>query len=182
MEKSQLKDFERDLKKCVRGDILCDDMTLGIYATDASIYQIKPVAVVIPKDDADVCAAVRTAAEYKVSILPRGAGTSLNGQCVGSAMVIDFTKYMNRIVELNVEDRWVTVQPGVVLDELNDELAEHGLVFAPDPATSNRATIGGMLASSTFTIISSVSLLPSLSYAITFNVCLPNENSSHIQT
>ena len=120
-------------------------MTLGLYATDASIHQITPVAVIQPCDQADLCAAVQTASQYGVSILPRGAGTSLNGQAVGSSMVIDFSRYMNKIIELNVDQRWVKVQPGVVLDELNAALAGHGLVFAPDPATSNRATIGGMI-------------------------------------
>ena len=92
-----------------------------------------------------MCAAVKTAAEYNVSILPRGGGTSLGGQAVGASMVIDFSKYMNNILELNIQERWVRVQPGIVLDELNAALAEHGLLFAPDPATSSRATIGGMM-------------------------------------
>jgi FAD/FMN-containing dehydrogenase/Fe-S oxidoreductase len=100
---------------------------------------------VVPRDEADVLAAVETAGKYKVNILPRGSGTSLGGQCVASAMVIDFRKYMNKTLELNVQERWVRVQPGVVLDELNAALAEHGLFFAPDPATSSRATIGGMM-------------------------------------
>lgn len=144
-EQIQLKDFERELRQRVKGDVYFDDVSRGIYATDASIYQIMPVAVVLPKDEADVCAAVQTAAEFNVSILPRGGGTSLNGQAAGASMVIDFTKYMNNIIELNAEQRWVRVQPGTVLDELNAELTSHGLHFAPDPATSNRATIGGMI-------------------------------------
>ena len=145
MEKARLKDFERELRSRVTGDVYFDNMTRGIYSTDASMYQITPVAVVLPKDEADACAAVRTAAEYNVSILPRGGGTTLDGQCVNNSMVIDFTKYMNQILELNVQQRWVRVQPGIVLDVLNAELARHGLIFAPDPATSNRCTIGGMM-------------------------------------
>jgi FAD/FMN-containing dehydrogenase/Fe-S oxidoreductase len=145
MEGTKLKDLERELSNCIKGDVSLDDVTRGVYATDASIYQITPVAVVLPRDEADVRAAVKTAAEYNVNILPRGAGTSLGGQAVGPSMVIDFSKYMNKILELNVEDRWVRVQPGIVLDELNAELARHGFVFAPDPATSSRATIGGMM-------------------------------------
>ncbi len=145
IEQERQKDFERELNKRVKGDVSFDEMTLGLYSTDASIYQIKPTALVVPRDEADVLAAVEIANKYKVNILPRGAGTSLSGQCVASAMVIDFRRYMNRILEFNIAERWVWVQPGVVLDELNSVLAEHGLFFAPDPATSNRATIGGML-------------------------------------
>ena len=144
-EESRLRAFKRQLTQRVRGDVSFDEVDLGIYATDASIYQIKPVAVVLPRDEEDVVAAVRTAAEHKVPILPRGGGTSLGGQAVAPAMILDFTKYMNAILELNVERRWVRVQPGIVLDELNAALAGHGLHFAPDPATSSRATIGGII-------------------------------------
>jgi len=145
VEKARLEEFERTLRGCARGDVSFDEVTRGIYATDASIYQITPVAVVLPRDETDLRAAVKTAAEYNVTIVPRGGGTSLGGQAVGHSMVVDFSKYMNSILELNVEDRWVRVQPGIVLDELNAELAKHGLLFAPDPATSSRATIGGMM-------------------------------------
>ena len=145
MEDGKLKNFERDLRSRVKGDVYFDKMTRGIYSTDASMYQITPVAVVLPKDEADACIAVKTAAEHNISILPRGGGTTLDGQCVNHSMVIDFTKYMNQILELNVQQRWVRVQPGIVLDVLNAELAKHGLMFAPDPATSNRCTIGGMM-------------------------------------
>ena len=145
MESSKLKDFESELRSSIKGDVSFDEVTLGIYATDASIYQITPIAVVLPCDEADVITAVRIAAEYKVSILPRGGGTSLNGQCVGASIVIDFTKYMNKILEVNTDQRWVRVQPGLILDVLNSNLAQHQLHFAPDPATSSRATIGGMM-------------------------------------
>jgi FAD/FMN-containing dehydrogenase len=144
-EQAKLNDFERELRDRIKGEVYFDQMTLGLYSTDAGIYQIQPTAVVVPRDEADVLAAVETAGKYKVNILPRGSGTSLGGQCVASAMVIDFRKYMNKTLELNVQERWVRVQPGVVLDELNAALAEHGLFFAPDPATSSRATIGGMM-------------------------------------
>ena len=144
-EQTKLADFERDLRDGIKGEVSFDPVTLGLYATDASIYQIMPVALVVPRDQADVCAAVQIAAQYGVSILPRGSGTTLDGQAVGRAMVIDFTKYMDRILELNVVQRWVRVQPGIVLDALNAALAPHGLHFAPDPATSSRATIGGMI-------------------------------------
>jgi len=142
---SRLKSFERRLKGSLRGEVSFDEVTLGVYATDASIYQIKPVCLVLPRDEADVVAAMRAAADHGVSILPRGAGTSLGGQAVGGSMVLDFTKYMNRVLELDVAGRRARVQPGLVLDHLNAALAPHGLQFAPDPATSSRATIGGMM-------------------------------------
>ncbi len=145
MEKTTLENFESELRKHIKGDVSFDELTLSVYSTDASIYQITPVALVLPRDEADVRSAVRIAAQYQISILPRGGGTSLGGQATGTSLVIDFTKYMNNILELNVEERWVRVQPGIVLDELNADLASHGLHFAPDPATGNRAAIGGMM-------------------------------------
>ena len=145
MTESKLQTLEQELRQHVRGDVSFDDVTRGIYATDASVYQITPVAVVLPRDEQDVRAVVETAARHGASILPRGGGTSLGGQAVGPSIVIDFSKYMNKVLELNTEERWVRVQPGIVLDELNAALAPHGLHFAPDPATSSRATVGGMM-------------------------------------
>ena len=133
------------LSSVIKGDVLIDSYSLGMYATDASVYQITPKLVVLPKDQADVQAAVGWAAKNKISILPRGGGTSLAGQTVGAAMVLDFSKYMNQLLELNLEEKWVRVQPGLVCDELNHLLKEHGLQFAPDPATSSRANVGGMV-------------------------------------
>jgi FAD/FMN-containing dehydrogenase len=145
VEKAKLEEFERALRGVVKGDVSFDEVTRGIYATDASFYQITPVAVVRPRDEADVRAAVKTAAEFDVTIVPRGGGTSLGGQAVGHSMIVDFSKYMNNVLQVNTDERWARVEPGVVLDELNAELAQHGLQFAPDPATGNRATIGGMM-------------------------------------
>ncbi len=147
MSKSQSPDaaFERDLRRRVRGEVLFDEVSRGIYATDASNYQIFPVAVVVPRDQADARAAVQVAAEHRVSILPRGGGTSLAGQTVGSSMVLDFSKYMNAILELDIDNRRARVQPGLVRDQLNAAVAEHGLHFAPDPATASRANVGGMI-------------------------------------
>ncbi|MEM7586200.1 MAG: FAD-linked oxidase C-terminal domain-containing protein [Acidobacteriota bacterium] len=139
------KDFERELREQVRGDVLFDEASRGIYATDASNYMIQPIAVVVPRDEADVVAAVRIAVEHRVPILPRGGGTSLAGQTVGAALVIDFSKSMNRILALDVDARRVRVQPGLVRDELNAAVAPHGLHFAPDPATASRANVGGMI-------------------------------------
>ncbi len=145
MSQTDFDKFENELRRKIKGDVAFDDVTLGIYATDAGIYQIRPVAVVLPRDEEDVKNAVVSAAKYRVNILPRGSGTSLGGQAVGYAMILDFTKYMNRILELNLAKRWVRVQPGIILDVLNAELAKYDLQFAPDPATSSRATIGGMI-------------------------------------
>lgn len=133
------------LKQSITGEVLDDEYSLGMYATDASIYQIKPIVVILPKDEGDVKKAVEIARNHKVKILPRGGGTSLAGQTVGDAVVLDFSKYMNGILELNTAEKWVRVQPGLVRDELNEELAKYQLHFAPDPATSSRANIGGMV-------------------------------------
>ena len=99
--------FINDLKLNLQGEVLTDDLSLGVYATDASVYQIKPIVIVLPKDEADVIAAVKIAHDHKVSILPRGAGTSLAGQTVGHSMILDFSKYLNQIIEINAEERWV---------------------------------------------------------------------------
>ncbi|MEK6782330.1 MAG: FAD-linked oxidase C-terminal domain-containing protein [Bacteroidota bacterium] len=137
--------FIHELEKSIKGEVLTDDYSLGMYSTDASFYQIRPLAVVLPLDETDVRKAVEIARGHKLKILPRGGGTSLAGQTVGEALVIDFSKYMNKILEVNVLERWVRVQPGLVRDELNEEMAKHNLHFAPDPATSSRANVGGMV-------------------------------------
>jgi FAD/FMN-containing dehydrogenase/Fe-S oxidoreductase len=131
--------------KNIKGDVLSDEYSLGMYSTDASFYQIRPLVVVLPLDEADVKTVVEIASTHKLKILPRGAGTSLAGQTVGEAIVIDFSKYMNKILEFNEKERWVRVQPGMVRDELNVEMEKYGLHFAPDPATSSRANVGGMV-------------------------------------
>ena len=129
----------------MRGEVYDDALRRGLYATDASPYQIDPVAVVVPRDEADVRAALEVARERRVPVLPRGGGTSLAGQTVGEAIQIDFTKYLDKVIEVNADERWARVQPGIVLDQLNAALAPTGLRFAPDVAPSNRATIGGMI-------------------------------------
>ena len=138
--------FLTALRTEIRGDILTDYLSKGLYATDASIYQVQPVAVVCPRDEADVLAAMRLAAAHGLPVIPRGGGTSLAGQTIGEALILDFTKYCNRIIELNATEGYATVQPGVVRDQLNRAAAPHGLHFAPDPATTSRAAVGGMIA------------------------------------
>jgi len=137
----------KELREAISGEVLADETRRGIYATDASIYQQMPLAVAVPKSRDDVRAIVRIARERGVPVLARGGGTSLAGQTTGSgAIVVDFTKYLNRILEVNARERWVRVEPGVVRDNLNEALKSHGLLFAPETSTSNRAAVGGMFA------------------------------------
>ncbi|MCZ6632202.1 MAG: FAD-binding protein [bacterium] len=133
------------LEQAVKGEVRFDHTSRILYSTDASMYQIKPLGVVLPKDREDVLAVVQLANEFDISLIPRGGGTGLAGQTVGKGIVLDMSKYMNRILELNAQAGWVRVEPGVVLDELNAFLKPHNLQFAPDVATSSRATVGGMI-------------------------------------
>ena len=142
---NDMNDVSRDLTKRLAGEVRFDDMTRVLYSTDASIYEIEPLGVVFPRTTDDVLATVEICASHGVPILPRGAGTSLCGQAVGRAVVLDMSKYLNRVLEVNPEERWARIQPGVVLDELNAQLRPHGLWFAPDVSPSNRATVGGMI-------------------------------------
>ena len=135
----------RHLRKHTGGEVRFDDTTRHLYATDASHYQIRPLGVAIPKSLDDLTVAVQIAADLGVPITARGGGTSLSGQSIGPGLVIDCSKYLNRIGEVDVSGRTVRVQPGVVLDHLNAELARFGLAFGPDVATASRATLGGMI-------------------------------------
>ncbi|MFI6575044.1 FAD-binding and (Fe-S)-binding domain-containing protein [Nocardiopsis sp. NPDC050513] len=144
-ERGARKELEHALGKVVGGEIRFDAYTRHMFATDASMYQITPVGVVFPRDADDVVAVVETAREHGVPVLPRGAGTSHCGQTVGKAVVLDFSRHMNKVVELRPEEGYARVQPGLVQDELNQAAAPHGLFFAPDTSTSNRATLGGMI-------------------------------------
>ena len=142
---SDTREMVHDLDRLVSGEVRFDKMSRILYSTDASIYQIEPVGVVLPRNAEDVIAVVETADKYGVSVLPRGGGTSLGGQTVGHSIVMDFSKYMNSVVELNWEEKWVRTQPGIVLDVLNHQIRDSGLLFAPDPSTSNRGNVGGAL-------------------------------------
>src|ERR1700693_5653441 len=130
--------LESDLKKRVQGEVRFDTYSRILYSTDASIFQIEPIGVVIPRDRDDVIAAMEVTRRHQVPVLPRGGGTSLAGQSVGKAVLIDFSKYMNRVLDVNVEEKRVRLQPGVVLEDLNRQLRPHGLFFPPDPATATR--------------------------------------------
>ncbi len=140
------KGLEKDLKRIVRGDVLCDDVSRALYSTAACIFRIMPAGVVVPRDRQDVVRVVRYAAERGVPVTPRGGGTGLGGQTLGEGIIIDFSKYMNRILETDQVQQWVRVQPGVVLGDLNRHLRRFGLWFPPDPSSGDQATIGGMIA------------------------------------
>ncbi len=139
------REIEAELKKRVEGDIYFDRYSRLLYSTDASIYQIEPIGVVVPRHKGDVQAVVELANKFSVPVLPRGGGTLLAGQTVGHALVLDFSKYMQNVLEVNQEELWCRVQPGLVQDELNAYVRSMGLQFGPDTSTSNRATIGGMI-------------------------------------
>ena len=139
-----ISSLARRLKQEVQGDVLFDDFSRGRYSTDASIYQLMPIGVVIPKSDDDVEAAIKIAKEQGVPVLPRGSGTSQNGQAIGEALLIDTTRHLNQIVGFDKENQTACVQPGLVLDHLNRHLKPHGLFYPVDVSTANRATLGGM--------------------------------------
>jgi len=129
----------------LEGELLFDPLSKILYLTDASAYRETPLAVAFPKSISDLKILIGFAKEQKTSLIPRGAGTSLAGQVVGSGIVVDMSKYMNRILEVNAEEKWVRVEPGVVLAELNIFLKPYGLQFGPETSTANRCTMGGML-------------------------------------
>jgi len=137
--------LERALKQKIQGEVRFDAKSRLLYSTDASLYQILPVGVVVPKDAEDVASATRLAAEHGVPVLPRGGGTALAGQTVGPALVLDFGKYMNRVLEIDPDRRTARVQPGLRLDRLNRIAAPYGLHFGPDPATIRQCCLGGMI-------------------------------------
>jgi len=134
-----------DFKKIFEGEFYPDYTHRTIYAVDASPYQEKPVAVAIPKNNEDIKKLIRFAHDNHVSLIPRAAGTSLAGQVVGKGIVVDISKNFSKIIEVNKEEHWVRIQPGVVLDELNMFVENYGLFFGPETSTSNRCMMGGML-------------------------------------
>jgi FAD/FMN-containing dehydrogenase len=123
-------ELEEELKAVVRGEVRFDRGSRAMYATDGSNYRQIPIGLVVPRDADDVVAAVAAARKYGAPVLPRGAGTSLAGQCCNVAVVLDFTKYMNQVIEINPEQKYARVQPGIVLDALQNQLKGHQLIFA----------------------------------------------------
>ena len=134
------------LESAIEGEVRFDRVSRALYSTDASVYQIEPIGVVIAKTRADVIHTVRTCHALRCPLTVRGGGTSQAGQAIGPGIQLDTSKYFNRLLELNVAEGWARVEPGIVLAELNAALRPHGLKFAPDISTANRATLGGMMA------------------------------------
>ena len=137
--------IEQALQKAVRGEVRFDAGSRALYATDASNYRQVPIGLVVPRDAEDVAAALAVCRQYGAPVLPRGAGTSLAGQCCNVAVVFDFSKYMNRILDVDPARRTARVEPGVVLDTLRNRAEQHRLTFGPDPSTHSRCTLGGMI-------------------------------------
>jgi FAD/FMN-containing dehydrogenase/Fe-S oxidoreductase len=140
-----VNDLEQELCRSVEGGVRFDTYTRLLYSTDASMYQMEPIGVVVPRHADDVRTTIEIANRHGAPLLPRGGGTSLTGQTVNRALVLDFTPHMAGVLEVNQDELWARVQPGLVQDELNHHVRPLGLLFGPDTSTSNRATIGGML-------------------------------------
>ena len=138
--------LRRALEAQVTGEVRFDEVSRALYSTDASIYQLTPVGVVVPRTREDIIAIVRTCSRFHCPITMRGGGTSQAGQAIGRGVIVDTSKYLNRLIEVRADERWARVEPGIVLDELNAALRPHGLRFAPDVSTASRATVGGMMA------------------------------------
>lgn len=140
-----VKERFQSLSEVIDGDLFLDELHKTIYATDASVYRSKPLGVVYPKNKEDIQKVVQFASQHKIALIPRTAGTSLAGQCVGEGLVVDVSRHLTRIFEMDTSTKTVTVAPGVIRDELNMHLEEYGLFFGPNTSTSNRCMIGGMV-------------------------------------
>ena len=138
------QELMHDLRAAIP-DVRFDRMSRLLYSTDASIYQMMPIGVAFPRNSDDVRAAVEIAARHNIPLLPRGSGSSLAGQAVGHALILDFTRYMNQVLEIDPAAKTVRAQPGITLGRLNQSLQAHGLMYGPDPASADRATVGGMM-------------------------------------
>ncbi len=139
------KEIQKNLNNKISGEIRSDEKTRMIYSTDASIYQIVPQAVAFPKSDEDLQIIMEYAFANNIPITPRGGGTSLAGATVGSGIIVDFSMFMNKVLNYNPDENWVEVQPGIILDELNKYMSADNKIFGPDPSTSNRGNIGGAI-------------------------------------
>lgn len=138
--------LEQDLKTSIAGEVHFDKIHRQVYSVDASIYEVEPIGIVLPKSRQDVIKAIEIANQYKVPVIARGAATGITGGCLGKALIIDHSKYLNRILHVDYENEYAICEPGVVQDRLNEALSAKGYRLGPDTSTGNRATIGGMLA------------------------------------
>ncbi|MBS0656540.1 MAG: FAD-binding oxidoreductase, partial [Verrucomicrobia bacterium] len=134
-----------ELRKSLTCEVRDDQVSKQLYSSDASIYCIEPVAIVLPRSKEELIQAVQIASKMGIPIIPRGAATGVVGGCLGKGLIIDCAQHLSRIIEINPEERYAIVQPGCVLDQLNAATAPYGLCFGPDTSTSNRVTIGGMV-------------------------------------
>jgi FAD/FMN-containing dehydrogenase len=137
------KDILRDLPKTIEGEVVIDEISRTIYSSAASLYQIKPLGIVKPRNKKDVITVVKFASQHNIPITPRGGGTSRAGNEVGEGLLLDFSKYMNKILEFDRREEWVKVQPGIILESLNQFLKPHRLFFPIDPSTKEYCTLGG---------------------------------------
>jgi FAD/FMN-containing dehydrogenase/Fe-S oxidoreductase len=162
------------------GEVHFDRMTRLLYSTDASIYQMIPVGVAIPQNKDEILAAIEIAGRHSVPILPRGGGTSLAGQAVGHALVLDFSRHFDRILEINPETRTVRTQPGITLNALNKSLHPYGLMYGPDPASGERATLGGILGNNS-TGAHSIIYGMTVDHVLATDVILADGNLTHFE-
>jgi FAD/FMN-containing dehydrogenase/Fe-S oxidoreductase len=141
-----MNSFEVELRNTIQGEVRFDLISKEIYSVDASIYEIEPIGIVLPKHREDIINAIQIASKHKIPIIARGAATGITGGCIGRGLIIDTSKYLTNILEINYEDKYAICEPGVVQDSLNAALASKGCRLGPDTSTGNRATLGGMLA------------------------------------
>ena len=146
MSTVDIQALRKALEGAIEGEVRFDPVTRALYSTDASVYQIDPAGVVLPRSRDDLVRVVGICARLRCPLTMRGGGTSQAGQAIGQGLIVDTSKYLNAVLELNAVERWVRVEPGIVLDELNAQLRPHDLRFAPDVSTASRATVGGMMA------------------------------------
>ncbi len=172
--------LQRDLEARLDGEVRFDAISRALYSTDASVYQIKPLGVAIVRSRDDILAAIACARAHGVSITARGGGTSQAGQAIGAGLQLDTSRYFNRLLEVNVDERWARVEPGIVLDELNAQLAQHRLRFAPDISTASRATIGGMISNNS-SGVRSVRYGKTINHVLDLHVALADESVAHLR-
>jgi len=172
--------LREELERTLEGEVRFDPITRALYSTDASVYQIRPLGVVIPKHREDVVRVVEICHRHRCPLTMRGGGTSQAGQAIGEGLQVDISKYFHRLLEVNAGERWARVEPGIVLDELNAQLAPLGLRFAPDISTASRATIGGMMANNSAGA-RSVLYGKTLDHVLEQVVCLSDGSVAHFR-
>ena len=175
-----MSDLRTDLEARLAGEVRFDAVSRALYSTDASVYQIEPLGVAVVRSREDVLAALECARAHRCSVTARGGGTSQAGQAIGAGLQIDTSKYFNRVLEVNVEERWARVEPGIVLDELNAQLAPHRLRFAPDISTASRATIGGMISNNS-SGARSVRYGKTIDHVLDLHVALADGSVAHLR-